>query len=99
MNLLTADTAAVADAPSVHGIHTMFVIPDPSLAAQAETAQLADGADPCDVIDESGDVSPNPSFHFSTQMILALILTTVVLTAVAVTAVASFAPQGFSAGT
>ncbi|WP_167103098.1 hypothetical protein [Mycobacterium sp. DL592] len=99
MNLLTAETAAVADAPTAHGIHTVFVIPEPSLTAPAETDQDAALAEPCDVVDERADVSPNPSFHLSTQMILAVILTTVILTAVAVTAVASFAPQGFSAGT
>ncbi|WP_328354672.1 hypothetical protein OG976_24060 [Mycobacterium sp. NBC_00419] len=102
MNLLTADP--VVDAPTAHGIHTMFVIPEPSVASPVETDQDAAVAEPAGVIEECDVVSPEPvtaepSFHLSTQMILAVIVTTVILTALAVTAVASFAPQGFSAGT
>lgn len=97
MNLLTAEVDAPVDAPSAQTIHTLFVIPELPTVTVAQV-DVGDVTDEADVSDEVED-APEPSFHLSTQMILAVILTSVILSALAVAAVASFAPQGFSAGT
>lgn len=103
MNLLTAEVDAPVTAPATQTIHTLFVIPESAAATLVEpagdldVAHATDGDDVALATDDAED-SAEPSFSFSTQMVLALILASVILTALAVTAVASFAPQGFSAG-